>query len=132
MAKSRRRSKGRVTNVNANRRLPLSISPLRLSPLTLYEDRRLFHPDPLPAARSFNKLNHSLVLRDRTYTARSNTFNRSTGRSQTKAAISFENPDRVLVCVRRGIRKEVLHALRKTGKVGQKRPRRSVFSDVHC
>lgn len=46
--------------------------------------------------------------------------------------VSFENARRLLICARRQIRSRVLHALRKTGKVGQARPRRNAFSDISC
>lgn len=45
----------------------------------------------------------------------------------------FADPSSVLVCVRRGQRREVLHALRKTGRRGKKGPyRRNLWSGVHC
>lgn len=44
----------------------------------------------------------------------------------------FVDPRSVLVCARRKMRREVLHALRKAGKRGQKTPRRNYWSDVHC
>lgn len=44
----------------------------------------------------------------------------------------FGSPRHVLVCLRRAMRKEVLHALRKTGK-GSSPPRRfNQFSKVRC
>ncbi|AZL82993.1 hypothetical protein [Apis mellifera associated microvirus 52] len=41
-------------------------------------------------------------------------------------------PDEALVCVSRSERREVLHALRKTGKTGQKSPKFSRASKIHC
>lgn len=48
------------------------------------------------------------------------------------AQLAFTAPRETLVCVRRARRKEVLHALRKTGKGGQRRPRRSPWSKIKC
>lgn len=91
-------------------------------PLTVYEDRRRFHPAgkmrpvialPRAAAR--------LTVVD--YPGRP-------GR-QTKAPVRFNAPKRVPLCVRREQRKEVLHA---TGKAGGRvrPPRRNQFSDISC
>ena len=44
----------------------------------------------------------------------------------------FRAPAQVVVCVRRKIRKQVIHALRKAGRVGQRRPRFNRFSSVRC
>lgn len=47
--------------------------------------------------------------------------------------IGFRAPESVLVCVRRKIRKEVLHALRKTGfGKRHRRPRRTRHSNIRC
>lgn len=46
--------------------------------------------------------------------------------------IAFSAPKETLVCIRRSRRKEVLFAKRKTGKGGQKKPRRSPWSEYKC
>lgn len=53
---------------------------------------------------------------------------------QVPKAIAFEAPKKTLICVRRKQRKEVLHALKKTGKGGGKRrrPRRNWYSAISC
>lgn len=51
--------------------------------------------------------------------------------SQTKAIVAFEHPKRVLVCVKRKERKEVLHAKRKVGR-GNRPPTRNRWSNVTC
>lgn len=50
----------------------------------------------------------------------------------TKMQLAFTAPAETLVCVRRSRRKEVLHALKKTGKGGQRKPRRSRWRHVKC
>lgn len=41
-------------------------------------------------------------------------------------------PRDAVICARRNIRKEVLHALGKAGRGGQRPPRRTANSDIHC
>lgn len=137
MAKGKGR--GRDTNIISNRRLPLSYSnifssnSIRFPKLIQFEDRRLFNPEGIYApARSFSKPRHKLVL---------SVVDRFRGASKVArrrldfrllSPLSFEAPKKVLICVRRKQRKEVLHALRKAGKFGQRRPRRSYYSDISC
>ena len=52
--------------------------------------------------------------------------------SHTKARIAFADPKRIALCIRRQKRKEVLHALNKTGKIGQKKPQRNEYSSISC
>lgn len=51
--------------------------------------------------------------------------------------VTFPNPTKTIICVRRKQRKEVLHALKFTGGAGRRRrrfraPRRNFFSYVDC
>lgn len=46
--------------------------------------------------------------------------------------IGFEDPKRVLICVRRVVRREVLFAKRKTRKGARGAKRRNYYSDVRC
>lgn len=46
--------------------------------------------------------------------------------------LSFKEPENVVACARRQQRKEVLHAKRKTGRSGQRRPRFTRWSDTRC
>lgn len=92
-------------------------------PLTQIEDRRLFNP--------------TLVL------ARSTTGNRArltSGRPTTRQKlpywIGFKNPSKVVTCVRRKVRKEVIHALQIRGGSGRikrnKTSRRTFTSEIRC
>lgn len=103
---------------------PLTVSTsLRRSPLPLIEDRRTFHPlGALRSAAATVKSARRIVTRDPV----ASFFGK-----QTKARLHFADPSRVVVCVRRKIRKEILHALGKAGK-GHKRPKRGPFSDISC
>lgn len=47
--------------------------------------------------------------------------------------VSFRVPDKVAICVRRKVRKEVMFATKKAGRGGAKaRHRRNAWSDVKC
>lgn len=86
------------------------------------EDRRRWHPEgPRRPAASFSKPRHRLkaLAPKRPVLGVPN-------------AIGFANPTNVLVCVRRKIRKEVMHALGKAGRGGQRRPKFNFFSKVRC
>lgn len=53
-------------------------------------------------------------------------------RSSIPKAIGFTEPKAVALCVRRHQRREVLHALKKTGRHGARHTRRNKWSDVSC
>lgn len=130
----------RVVRSNANRRLPRFspsslVSPLspRRATLRLFEDRREWHPDgPNRPARRFSGTRRPLTLVDRKPLNPDRFAYLRQFPSQTKALVAFENPSDVLVCVRRQQRREVIHATRKAGKVGQKKPRRNALSKISC
>lgn len=52
--------------------------------------------------------------------------------SLKRAKPVFSIPDRTLVCVRRGVRKEVIFAKQRAGRNGAKNYRRNHFSNVSC
>lgn len=113
--------------------LPLPSLP-RVPRLSLLEDRRLFTPSPLGSPLPFRP-----ALRSNFKPARlvvDTNVNRP-GRSTWPAAfpswkLAFQAPRGVMVCVRRHIRREVIHALGKAGIRGQKKPRRTAYSSVSC
>lgn len=100
-------------------------------PSISFEDRRMWHPEgDYAPARSVFKSDARL------------TIPRKPGSSDDRYAlrrmyypssqVAFAIPSRVAVCVRRHQRQEVLHALGKTGKVGQRSPKWGVYSSVSC
>lgn len=98
--------------------------PLDLTPV---EDFRSWHPDgPYRAARQLS--GHPvkpLVVKKTT----------GPGRVPIRLPhrVQFDAPARVVVCVRRQTRKEVLHALKKVGRgKGGGKKRRNYWSDVSC
>lgn len=58
---------------------------------------------------------------------------RSARRNRVPARVRFQSAKHVWICVRRKIRKEIMHALKKTGKaVVRRQPRRNMYSDITC
>jgi len=99
-------------------------SPTKILKNTLrqIEDRRTYHPqaDKRPA-RSLNRSQHSLVIRDKKTSPR------------LSHQVQFDAPKRVLICIRRKMRKEVLFAKSKTGKGARaRRHQRNYYSEVTC
>lgn len=110
-------------------------STLRLrSLLSEISDRRTFHPlGAFRPALSYAGLRHRLVLSPSKMAHKALPRARSFPIHGRPAQIAFQNPSRTLICVRRKQRREVLHALKRTGSGGGfQRPRRSWYSSVRC
>lgn len=122
MARRRRDKKSKTRDVrtitnDTLRSLP-NRSPLPFD-LSVIEDLRQFHPRPdLVSPRPLLTFPKPRVVARQAY--------------KKPTVLGFDVPANVLVCVRRKMRKEVLHAFNKAGKGGQKRPRRNRFSDLRC
>lgn len=133
-----KRSRGSYNNrrgtiATSNRWLPeLHLTPLSTL-LQMIEDRRQFHPErEARPARSFSSSLHRLQVPSRPMRV-SKGARGSVLMSGPSYKIGFVAPRKVLICVRRKQRREVLHALHKTGRSGPRRPsRRSYYSDVRC
>lgn len=98
------------------------------SALSEVEDLRYWHPERVPSPRG----SRGLARTEEVYSPK-----RPSGPTRPLSkihALSFRSPKFVAVCVRRNARKEVLHALGKTGKGGgfKKKPRRNYWSNVRC
>lgn len=110
---------------------PIVLSPPKdLRPLS---DRRTWHPEgPARPAPSIQKSRHRLVIPKgtRKHAGRSPSISRSV--SDVPKTVAFDDPKRVLVCIRRKTRKQVLFAKRKTGKGARARRRRNYYSGVAC
>lgn len=77
-------------------------------------------------ARTAYKRAHLLVGSPTRYLRRKHGF------STLKERLAFNVPKRLELCIRRAIRKQVIHAKKKAGKVGQKRPNRNFWSAISC
>lgn len=137
MAKKRRRAN---PDSFANHRLPtFHATPVPYSSpfLRQIEDRRFFHPEGFraPAQTIRSRRSRSLVVSQPSRRALQSAT-RSTMRSwlpgTLPSGIRFQAPEDVVICVRRSIRREVLHAFRKTGRRGQRKPRFSFHSKIKC
>lgn len=94
--------------------------------LSTIEDRRTYHPAGIYRnARSFNNSYHTLIIPKR----KPSNIKKYSYPTHT---IGFKQPDKVLICVRRKQRREILFAKNKTGRGGQKRPHYSYYSTIHC
>lgn len=129
MARNKNRSRRDIPNI-ANRRLPsISFSqPLLPSPgLSLYEDRRRYHPEGYTRpAKLFNGSSHTLTAIPQ------KKYRYKALKTLVPETIAFSAPKETLVCVRRKIRREVMFARKKTGKSGQRRPRYNYLSSISC
>lgn len=98
-------------------------------PLIQLEDRRAFSPSGRAPLRSIHREIFQTLQRTRSTRGAARTAPLSPMLENT-----FDDPQRVIVCLRRKARKEVLHALKKTGGRGgrKKKPRRTWQSDFKC
>lgn len=108
------------------------------------EDRRHFHPERFEPFKSKTGATAQLRTRDPRKAVVRNIAKRLwdrsiIGRAQRSSPLDralriFNEPGRVLVCVRRQRRKEVLHSLKKTGAGGRRnrKPKRTERSYYQC
>lgn len=133
MARRRRdRSPVKVSlpSVVVSRRLPMPrpvvlATVLRRSPPPGLGDRRLFHPAGVlrPAAAVIRSARR-LVPARKALPSRS--------RPTIPERIGFAVPKKVMICVRRKQRREVIHAKRLQGKGAGSRKSRNLWSAVSC
>lgn len=132
MAKRKRhsnRSYNKTARVTSRQRYQSRLVRRRsvsLSPLFMYEDRRQFHPAG-PIHRPVSAFVRSATIKHVPFVS---PVNKAVG--FMRAIPTFNDPQKVFVCIRRKARREVLHAFfgRLGGAVGKAR-RRST-SDVRC
>lgn len=128
--RSTRSNKGRrVVSSNANDPL----LPFLMDDIPIVQDRRVFHPDSIYSAPlTFYSTPAKVRVRSKPRVYQ-HSFKKSLRTlSQSFLSEGFDDPNKVLVCVRRNSRKEVLHALGKAGRRGQRKPRRNYLSNVKC
>lgn len=137
---------GRSSNRTAGRRdtsvlsltsrLPAALPPLALSPLSLFEDRRAWDPDPERGALTFGGRYARMVVHTRPVIARANTLWSPSAFPvgiQVPVGVRFESPFKVITCLRRKVRREIMFARNKAGRgVPKRKSRRSWRSNVVC
>lgn len=95
----------------------------RRANLRLVEDRRRWHPEGQKrAARAFNRWSPRVITPKWA----------ALGGAAITAKLAFAGPSSVAICVRRKRRREVLMAKGYGGRRGQRRPRRSWYSNIRC
>jgi hypothetical protein len=134
MAKRRKKSRkysyqksSRVVARTTNRRRLRSAFDARINEYNnrFVESRRTykFHSTPIPTTRPKRTMQKTLAMetgRKIQKPVQQNTYN------------PLSIPQRAIVCARRKQRKEVMHAIKRAGKSGQKRPTRNQFSHIKC
>lgn len=126
MSRRRRRNRSDSERPHAVSQRPLATllrpAPPPIKPLQLIEDRRTYHP--LGADRPARQVSGHPSKPLRVTPSR---------KFKIPTQLGFTDPRQVAVCVRRKQRKEVLHALKKTGKGKRhRRPRRTWLSNIRC
>ena len=100
----------------------LVLTPVRRFPIG---DRRFFHPmGELRPVVSVERAARRLVPARKALPSRS--------RVSIPERIGFAVPEKVMVCVRRKVRREVIHAKRLTGRGARAPRRRNIWSNVSC
>lgn len=114
--RSRRRDGSTIARARALHPVLASVRLSPLRPSLNLMDGRFFHFDPPARSLSARPFHSQVVLRNRSrpHVDRMAFLRRFP--SQTKAVIAFRSPRRVSVCVRRQERREVLHALGRSGR----------------
>lgn len=112
--------------VAVSRPTPLSfkLGPVDPLGLALLEDRRSWHPSrpTRPFLTTGPRSSARLVVKSKPTALR----------NDISARVGFAVPKKVVVCVRRKQRKEVLHAMGKAGGRVSRRRRRTDASDIDC
>lgn len=118
-----------LPNPNANRlrlhNLPVRpVSPIVRPSLNLFEDRRTFHPNRFarPAISIGKRADTKLVVPPDPLKSV----------QRLNHVVGFKVPRRVVICVRRKIRKEVIHAIGAGGSKNLRKPHKNEFSKVKC
>lgn len=108
-----------VQFVNPTVYVPRSVKPK----LNQIDDRRTFHPQKLSRpAKLVSGAPHRLKIKTGTRTPK----------SALPHSVGFSAPAKVLICIRRKTRKQVLFALKRTRKGSGSRKTRNYWSDVKC
>lgn len=121
-----------------------SLLPVSRRPINLYEDRRQYHPEGVyRPARSLVEARPRVV--DIGGDVDGEIFHPRTGELiYTRKAYNparvmmsvgnfhFKDPWKVFICLKRKMRKEVMHAFGYAGKTGFKKPKYTQYSKVRC
>lgn len=127
MAKKRNRSGQRDNNTIATL---AAARPVKFSQPVLLSDRRQYHPDK-GYAIPFSKRKYQARVEERIKKVVTKTAKRKV--RYDRSVFGFAVPKRVELCIRRKQRREVLFAMRRTGKGSHALVRRrNHYSEVSC
>lgn len=113
---------------------PIGLPRLSSRPvnLTLFEDRRSFHPAG-PSRPAFSLPRSAAVVRVPSPPRTRTSVDGAKARTPKLYQLQFAVPAKVALCVRRKRRKEVLHAKGIAGsKKRMRSPRRNYWSSISC
>lgn len=125
---------------SSNRALPVPYDPF----LSQYEDRRLHSPYKVKPATSLTESYPQMMEMPRKITPDIwRRIHRPEKELDWRPKLSvqlnnapwwygFANADKVIICLKRKIRREVINALGFAGEKGQRRPRYNAYSHVRC
>lgn len=128
--KKRNRSGQRDVSLVAS---PPAARPNLVRPAPLVSDRRLYHPDGYKApvyapVRTYKRIVEHVVQRPRHSVVR-----KKNAVWARPTRFAFQVPKKVELCVRREKRRQVLFAMRRTGKGSRaRRRRRNYWTGVSC
>lgn len=130
MARRRKASRRqRVARSNAN----LGLLPRPTPPRSAIEDRRQFHPVHPAPPRSFpNRTEYRIAAATSASQRQPGTGARGRPSLFLSPHVAFRAPGRVLICIRRKVRREVLHAKGVAGGRVSRRRRRNENSNISC
>lgn len=104
--------------------------------LTDVEDRRRFHPKGRfrPPASISTRASARLfdAVRRPTITRPNKLSSKKAIKVTHSPRLRFLNPKHLAICIRRKIRREVIHALRHNGGGGSRKRRFNEYSKIHC
>lgn len=140
MSKKHRKRHNAISAVSppiANHRLFVPPKPTAFSAV---EDRRRFHPEK--ATQPARTTSGHPVKPHKPKLAVTAVKRGPDGRPMKKkitlrsipSRLQFAAPKRTIICLKRKIRKEVLHALQRTGRGhgSRRRPKRNAYSQISC
>lgn len=116
--------------------MPPAVAEPSVTNLADVEDGRLWHPDPEQGALTIGGRFAQVVVHKRPIVSRSNTIWSASGLPvgvQVPVGVRFESPLKVITCVRRKVRRQIMFATGRSGKgVKKRQPRRNWRSNVSC
>ena len=141
------RTRGTTATANSGAYLGPATTPVLLrsalsrKPLNLYEDRRFYHPEgifawPQSLVSKVPRVDETDFERWKRISKPKRRLNwaEESRKSLVRARIriGWDNPWKMIICLKRKVRREVMHAMGLAGASRFKKPRWTQFSYVRC